>query len=108
LRPAPIGAPPGGRPLRLWSAAPVLGDFTLGQDEFRRPHCDRPTSSLRFIEVNWNLGFIDGTTLPPGQPLGSFSFDQFAGSILNMFDFDDKPNTRPLILKPYTGATGKY
>jgi len=25
-----------------------------------------------------------------------------------MFDFDDKPNTRPLILKPYTGATGKY
>jgi phospholipase C len=66
------------------------------------------TSSLRFIEVNWNLGFIDGTTLPPGQPLGSFSFDQFAGSILNMFDFDDKPNTRPLILKPYTGATGKY
>jgi len=46
--------------------------------------------------------------LPPGQPLGSFSFDQFAGSILNMFDFDDKPNTRPLILDPYTGATGKY
>jgi len=25
-----------------------------------------------------------------------------------MFDFDDKPNTRPLILDPYTGATGKY
>jgi len=36
------------------------------------------TSSLRFIEVNWDLGFIDGTTLPPGQPLGSFSFDQLA------------------------------
>jgi phospholipase C len=66
------------------------------------------TSSLRFIEINWDLGFIDGKTLPPGQPLGSFSFDQLAGSILNMFDFDDKPNTRPLILNPYTGATSQY
>jgi phospholipase C len=66
------------------------------------------TSSLRFIEANWNLGFIDGTALPPGQPLGSFSFDQFAGSILNMFDFDDRPNTSPLILDPLTGAALKY
>jgi phospholipase C len=55
-----------------------------------------------------NLGFIDGTTVQPGQPLGSFSFDQFAGSILNMFDFDDQPNTRPLILDPLTGAAVKY
>ena len=62
------------------------------------------TSSLRFIEVNWNLGFIDGATLPPGQPLGSFSFDQLAGSILNMFDFDDRPNTGTLILDPLTGT----
>jgi phospholipase C len=65
------------------------------------------TSSLRFIEINWDLGFIDGTTIPPGQPLGSFSFDQFAGSILNMFDFDDRPNTSPLILDPLTGTTSR-
>ena len=63
------------------------------------------TSSLRFIEVNWNLGFIDGTTLPPGQPLGSYSFDQLAGSILNMFDFDNRPNLSRLFLDPYTGTT---
>jgi len=62
------------------------------------------TSSLRFIEVNWNLGFIDGTTLPPGQPLGSYSFDQLAGSILNMFDFDDPPNLSCLFLDPLTGT----
>jgi hypothetical protein len=37
--------------------------------------------------------------------LGSFSFDQLAGSILNMFDFDNTPNKRPLILDPYTGTT---
>ena len=29
------------------------------------------TSSLRFIEENWNLGSVDGTTLPAGQPLGT-------------------------------------
>jgi hypothetical protein len=37
------------------------------------------TSSLRLIEANWNLGSMDGTTLLPGQPLGSFSFDQLVG-----------------------------
>ena len=66
------------------------------------------TSSLRFIEANWNLGFIDGTTLAAGQPLGSFSFDQFAGSILGMFDFDNRPNLSPLILDPLTGTAVKY
>lgn len=62
------------------------------------------TSSLRFIEVNWNLGFIDGATLPEGQALGPFSFDQLAGSIEGMFDFDDQPDLEPLFLDPLTGA----
>jgi phospholipase C len=66
------------------------------------------TSSLRFIEINWDLGFIDGATLPQGQPLGSFSCDQLAGSIFPMLDFDDRPNPSPLILDPYTGTAYKY
>ena len=63
------------------------------------------TSSLRFIEVNWGLDFIDGSeAVGPGQPLGPGSFDHFAGSIVNMLDFDDPPNREPLILDPTTGT----
>ena len=58
------------------------------------------TSSLRFIEDNWDLGFIDGPVAPPE---GQGSFDRISGSILNMFDFDGRPNLRPLILDPATG-----
>jgi len=50
------------------------------------------TSILRFIEENWDLGQI-----------GDFSFDAFAGSIQNMFDFSKK-NMRSLYLHPKTGA----
>jgi phospholipase C len=58
------------------------------------------TSSLAFIEFNWDLGFIDG---PTPLPAGQGSFDRVAGSILNMFDFDDRPNLRPLVLDHSTG-----
>lgn len=49
------------------------------------------TSILRFIEDNWNLGRI-----------GNNSFDAYAGSLWNMFDFK-KINKRKLILDPETG-----
>jgi phospholipase C len=58
------------------------------------------SSTLRFIEDNWRLGFIDGPTAPPA---GQASFDQIAGSIMSMFDFDDRPNLSPFILDPATG-----
>jgi phospholipase C len=58
------------------------------------------TSSLAFIEYNWSLGSIDPTPTPISQ---GGSFDQAAGSILNMFDFDDQPNLRRLILNDSTG-----
>ncbi|WP_068469291.1 phospholipase C [Candidatus Protochlamydia phocaeensis] len=50
------------------------------------------TSILRFIEENWKLGSI-----------GNFSFDVFAGTLLNMFDFR-RSKERQLILDPNTGA----
>jgi phospholipase C len=57
------------------------------------------TSSLRFIEENWGLEAIDPF---PGS-VGQGSFDQVAGTVMNMFDFDGKPNTRRLILDPLSG-----
>lgn len=49
------------------------------------------TSVLKFIEMNWNLGSI-----------GDQSFDEIAGSILNMFDFIS-PKDEFLFLDPQTG-----
>ena len=58
------------------------------------------TSSIRFIEENWGLESIDQFETPKGQG----SFDQLAGTVMNMFDFDGKPNTRRLILDPFSGV----
>jgi phospholipase C len=59
------------------------------------------SSVLRFIEENWGTGQIGGG-----------SFDQLAGPLWNMFDFDNKYPTsgrRQLILDPSTGQpSGKY
>ena len=50
------------------------------------------TSILRFIEDNWNLGRIGGS-----------SFDALAGSLLNIFEFEDGGNARKLFLDPVSG-----
>ena len=51
------------------------------------------SSTLRFIEDNWNLGRVGGN-----------SSDAKAGTLNGMFDFDDPPQTRRLILDPSTGV----
>jgi phospholipase C len=58
-------------------------------------------SILAFIEKNWDLGYIDGPIAPPA---GTGSVDRYAGSIEGMFDFDRRPNMRPLILDPIKGT----
>jgi phospholipase C len=58
------------------------------------------SSTIAFIEYNWGLPFIDGPTAPAP---GTASYDRIAGSILNMFDFDDAPNNQALILDDQTG-----
>src|SRR5579862_3922440 len=52
------------------------------------------SSVIRFVEDNWNLGRIGGG-----------SSDAYAGSVLNMFDFTQKPNTGNdlLLLDDQTG-----
>jgi phospholipase C len=56
------------------------------------------SSSMRFIEDNFGLGFVDPASLGRDG-----SLDRLAGSVLNMFDFDDQPNVKPLILDPLAG-----
>jgi phospholipase C len=51
------------------------------------------SSILRFIEDNWLSG----------QRIGQGSFDAIAGTINNMFDFNQKPNAK-LILDPNLGT----
>src|SRR5262249_61096872 len=61
------------------------------------------TSSLSFIEQNWDLKFIDETEALDGQG----SFDCVASTVMNMFDFQGSPNKKPLILDPLTGSVVK-
>jgi phospholipase C len=62
------------------------------------------SSSLAFIEYNWNLDSIDPSPTAIGQ---GGSFDRVAGSLLNMFDFDDHQPTSRLILDDQTGLVMK-
>ena len=50
------------------------------------------TSILRFIQDNWGLGRI-----------GNQSFDEKAGSLLNMFDFTRGPREETVFLDPAMG-----
>jgi len=50
------------------------------------------TSLLRFIEDNWALDRI-----------GDSSFDEKAGSLLNLFSFREGPCAKKLFLDPSTG-----
>jgi phospholipase C len=102
--PTPVGAPPGAGRCGYGPRLPFLVISPWAKPNFIDHSVTDQTSSLAFIEYNWNLGTIDGTVLSPGASLGSYSFDQFAGSILNMFDFDDRPNLQPLFLDPLTGT----
>ena len=61
------------------------------------------TSIIRFVEENWDLGQIDDLDHPGGTPAGQGSFDQLAGPIYAMFDFD-RPSNEPLFLNDRNGT----
>jgi phospholipase C len=50
------------------------------------------SSILRFVEDNWSLGRIGGS-----------SFDAIAGSLMGIFEFSDGGDARKLYLDPGTG-----
>ena len=63
-------------------------------------------SVTAFIEQNWNLGYIDGPTAP--SPIQNASFDRFAGSLMNMLNFNNPPNMAPLFLSCQGQVVGSY
>ncbi|MBV9553910.1 MAG: alkaline phosphatase family protein [Alphaproteobacteria bacterium] len=101
--PAPAGAPPGAGRCGYGPRLPLLVISPWAKQNFVDHTVLDQTSSLRFIEDNWHLGRIDGSNLPAGAQLGSFSFDQIAGPLNGMFDFDDRPSRNQVILDPLTG-----
>jgi phospholipase C len=58
------------------------------------------TSIIKFIEYNWGLPCLDGACGPgaTAPATGTAAFDWFAGSINGLFNFDNPPNTTPLLL----------
>jgi phospholipase C len=88
------GAPLGGVPGRCGYGPrqPLLVISPLVRRNFVDHTLTDQSSVLRFIEDNWETG-----------QLGGGSYDQIAGSLLNMFDFDDRGEDRRLILDPATG-----
>jgi phospholipase C len=72
---------------------PLLVISPFAKENFVDHTTTDQSSTLRFIEDNWNLG-----------RLGNGSFDALAGSLINMLDFGPKhkPN-QPLLLDPNTG-----
>jgi phospholipase C len=87
---SPAGAYPGrcGYGPRL----PLLVISPFAQRNFVDHGVTDQSSILRFIEDNWRLGRI-----------GDDSFDEKAGSLWRMFDFDDHFGDRRLFLDPASG-----
>ena len=52
-------------------------------------------SVINFIEHNWQLGTIDGSSPPPN---GQQSFDRLSGSLKHMFSFETPPSVQPVLL----------
>ncbi len=102
--PGNCGTPkPGAEQARcgLGPRQPLLVISPYAKSNFVDHTLTHQASVLRFIEDNWNLGYIDGPVAPPE---GQGSVDRYANSLTNMFDFKAKPNTVPLILDPVTGT----
>jgi phospholipase C len=95
--PAPTNAPPGAGRCGYGPRIPFMVISPWAKQNYIDHTLTDQTSSLRFIETNWNLGSVDSRPLPTG------SFDQVSGSIMGMFDFDDPPNPQPLVLDIVTG-----
>ena len=75
---------------------PLLVISPYAKENFVDSTLTDQSSVLRFIEDNWKTGQIGGG-----------SFDAIAGSLRNMFDFDDRVRAeeKELLLDPSTGRS---
>ena len=76
---------------------PLLVISPYSKTNFVDHHRTDQTSILKFIEDNWRIGRI-----------GDASYDAKADSMTSMLDFWQRPNTRPVLLDPATGAVTKH
>ena len=74
---------------------PLLVISPYAQSNFVDHTLTIQASIINFIESNWSLGYIDGPTAPAA---GTGSFDRTAGTLMNMFNFNNPANTTPLLL----------
>jgi phospholipase C len=98
----PLGPPPKGYQGRFsfGPRMPFIVISPFAKENYVDHTVTDQSSIVHFIEDNWHLGRI-----------GDFSFDQYSGTLLNMFDFKDdrfrehefQHHTRRLILDPQTG-----
>jgi phospholipase C len=97
----PLGPPPKGYQGRFsfGPRMPFIVVSPFAKENYVDHTVTDQSSVVHFIEDNWNLGRI-----------GDFSFDQYSGTLLNMFNFDDPRcrehefrHARRLILDPDTG-----
>ena len=105
--PGSCGTPaPGAEQARcgLGPRQPLLVISPYAKTNFIDHTVTEQASVLRFIEDNWQLGFIDG---PVGPGEGKGSVDRDANTIDNMFDFEHGPRSHQLILDPVTGTVVK-
>jgi phospholipase C len=88
------GTPLGGFPDRCGYGMrlPLLVISPFARQNYVSNSLTDTTSVLKFIEDNWLSG----------QRTGTSSFDNAAGSLNNMFSFNN-PNRQPLLLNPATG-----
>jgi phospholipase C len=98
----PLGPPPNGYQGRFsfGPRMPFIVISPFAKENYVDHTVTDQSSIVHFIEDNWGLDRI-----------GDFSFDQYSGTLLNMFDFDDshhmehefQNHARRLILDPQTG-----
>ena len=73
----------------LRPADPDNGDLSIRKRQLRRQHTPRPDIDTKFVENNWNLGSI-----------GPASFDNLAGSLDGMFNFNQASKNRHTLPQP--------
>jgi hypothetical protein len=71
-------------PVRLGPASAAPCDLPFAKDNFVAHNVTDQSSILRFVEDNWDLDRI-----------GDHSFDAIAGSLLAMFNFDERARREP-------------
>ena len=96
--PGNCGKPlPGANPARCGHGPrlPLLVLSPWAQPNYVDHNLTNQASVINFIEDNWRLGSVDGSSSPPN---GQASFDRNAGSLRHLFSFETRPSLETVLL----------